>query len=106
MVKWHGYSASQNTWEPKVYLPTELIETFELPDSDLVRVEKAREKISLLFEGGLKVPLQYEDTIEIRHDGVRFLLPNLVAPVEISHVDLQDGGLAPFVEWTINVNAN
>lgn len=106
MVKWHGYSTSQNTWKPKVHLPTELIETFEFHDSDPVCVEKAREKISLVFEGGLKLPLQYEDLIEIRHDGVRFLFPNFVAPVEISHVDLQDGGLAPFVEWTINVNAN
>ena len=32
MVKWHGYCASQNTWEPKDHLPADLVEAFENPD--------------------------------------------------------------------------
>ena len=33
-----------------------------------IRVEEAREKIGLVFERGMKVPLQHEESIEIRHD--------------------------------------
>ena len=31
MVKWQTYCASENTWEPKAHLPSELLETFENP---------------------------------------------------------------------------
>ena len=40
-------------------LPPELIVVFENPDPDPVRVEEAREGIGLVFERGMKVPLQY-----------------------------------------------
>ncbi|CAH3025964.1 unnamed protein product, partial [Porites evermanni] len=35
-----------------------LVEAFENPDPDPVRVEEARERISLVFERVMKVPLQ------------------------------------------------
>ena len=54
------YRTSENTWEPKAHMPTEMIEAFENPDHDPVRVQEARERIGLEFERGLKVPLQYE----------------------------------------------
>ena len=69
MIKWQGYCSSQNTWEPKAHLPSELIEAFENPDPDPVRVDEARERIGLVFERGMKVPLQYEESVEIRHLG-------------------------------------
>ena len=70
MVKWHGYCANQNTWKPKDHLPADLVEAFENPDPDPVRVEEARERIGLVFQRGLKVPLEYEESIEIRHNVV------------------------------------
>lgn len=79
MVHWYGYCPSENTREPKVHLPPELLEAFQNPDPDLVRVEDARERIGLIFERGMKVHLQHEESIEIRHDVVRFLFPNLPA---------------------------
>ena len=111
MVQWQGYCPSENTWEPQAHLPTELIETFENPDPDPVRVEEARERIGLVFERGMKVPLQHEESIEIRHDVVRFLFPNLPAHVQLTQTDisdqeLEDAGLAPFVERTINANGS
>ena len=43
----------------------------------------------------MKVPLQHEESIEIRHDVVRFLFPNFPAhikltPMEISDRELED----------------
>jgi len=111
MVKWQGYCASENRWEPKRNLPPELIEAFESPDPDPVRVEEACERIALVFERGMKVPLQHEESIEIRHDVVRFLFPNLPAqiqlkPTEISDQELKDAGLGPYVERTIHPNGS
>lgn len=111
MIKWQGYCSSQNTWEPKTHLPPELIEAFENPDPDPVRVEEAGERIDLVFERGMKVPLQYEESLEIRHDVVRFLFPSLpvgiqAASTDISDEELNDAGLATYVERTINANGN
>ena len=111
MIKWQGYCSSQNTWEPETHLPPELIEAFENPDNDPVRVEEARERIGHVFERGMKVPLQYEESVEIRHDVVRFLFPSLpveiqAAPTDISDQQLNDAGLATYVERTINANGN
>ena len=50
MIKWQGHCSSQNTWEPETHLLPELIEVFENPDPDPVRVEEARERIGLVFE--------------------------------------------------------
>lgn len=63
------------------HLPPQLIETFENPDPDPVHVEEARERIGLLFETGMKVPLQYEESLEIRHDVVHCLFPQLPAEI-------------------------
>ena len=111
MIKWQGYCSSQNTWEPKTHLPPELIEAFETPDLDPVRVEEAREIIGLVFERGMKVPLQYEESIETRHDVVHLLFPNLPASIQVTPTDICDqelhsAGLAPYMERTINANGN
>lgn len=111
MVNWHGYCPSENTWEPKVRLPPELLEALWNSDPDLVRVEEARERIGLTFERGMKVPLQHEEPIEICHDVVRFLFPNAPAqlqqkPTEINDRELEDAGLGPYIERTINANGN
>ena len=107
MIKWQGYCSSQNTWEPKAHLTPELIEAFENPDPDPVRVDEARERIGLVFEREMKVPLQYEESVEIRHDVIRFLFPNIsvelqAAATDICDQELHDAGLAPYVERTIN----
>ena len=49
MVKWFNFCASENTWEQKDHLPLDLVEAFENPDPDPVRVEKAIERIGLVF---------------------------------------------------------
>lgn len=107
MIKWQGYCSSQNTWEPKAHLSPELIEAFENPDPDPVRVDEARERIGLVFEREMKVPLQYKESVEIRHDVIRFLFPNIsvelqAAATDICDQELHDAGLAPYVERTIN----
>lgn len=79
MVKWQGYCASQNTWEPKAHLPPEMIKAFITLNPDPVRVEEARERISLVLERGVNVPLQYEELIEVHHDMIQFLFPTLPA---------------------------
>ena len=99
MVKWENFCACENTWEPKAHLHSELIEAFENPEPDPVRVEEAGESIGLVFERGMKVPLQHEESIEIRHDVVRFLFPILpaqlkLAPTDISDQDLEEAGLS------------
>ena len=55
MVKWFHFCASDWTL---AHLPLDLVEAFENPDPDPVRVEEARERIGLVFERGMKVPLQ------------------------------------------------
>lgn len=111
LVKWQGYCSSENTWEPKPHLPPELIQAFECPDPDPVRVEETRERIALVFERGMKVPLQHEESIEIRHNVVRVLFPSLPAqiqlkPTEISDQEIEDAGLGPYVERIINANGS
>lgn len=74
-------------------------------------MEEARERIGLTFERGMKVPLQHEEPIEICHDVVRFLFPNPPAqlqqkPTEINDRELEDAGLGPYIERTINANGN
>ena len=106
MIKWQGYCSSQNTWELKAHLPPELIKAFENPDPDPVHVDKARERIGLIFERGIKV-----ESVEIRHDMVRFLFPNIpvelqAAATDICDQELDNTGLAPYVEWTINANGS
>ena len=41
MAQWQGYCPSENTWESKAHLPSELIEEFENPDPGPIRVEEA-----------------------------------------------------------------
>ena len=74
-------------------------------------MEAPRERIALVFERGMKVPFQQEESIEIRDDVVRFLFPNMPAqiqlkPAEISDQELEDAGLGPYVERTINANGS
>ena len=59
----------------------------------------------------MKVPLPYEESIEIRHDVVRFLflrLPSEIraTPVSIGDQDLHGAGLCTYVESTINANGS
>ena len=68
-----------------------------------ISVEEARERIGLVFERGMKVPLQYEESIEIRHDFVGYLFLGLPAgiriqPTEITDQQLEEAGLGPYVE--------
>ena len=111
MVRWKNFCACENTWEPKAHLPSEMIEAFKNPEPDPVRVEEARERIGLVFERGMKVPLKHKESIEIRHDVVRFLFlilpPQLqLAPTDISDQDLEEAGLSSYVEQTINAKGN
>ena len=96
-----------HTWEPKDHLPADLVEAFENPDPDPVPVEEARERIGLVFERGMKVPLKYEESIKIRHNLVHFLFPSLPAdframPINLQDQDLQRAGLETYpVFWCL-----
>ena len=110
MVKWHGYSSSQSTWEPKAHLSAKMIEAFESPDPDPMK--EAPEWMGLSFGRGMKIPLQYEESIEIRLNVLNsFLFPNLPAesqptPTDICDQDLENAGLMPYLERAINANGN
>ena len=74
-------------------------------------MDEARERIGFVFKRGMKVPLQYEESVEIHHDLVRFLFPSIpvelqAAATDICDQELHDTGLAPYVEWTINANGS
>lgn len=102
MVNWENFCTCENTWKPKA-------EAFENPEPDPVRVEEAKERIGLVFERGMKVPLQHEESIEIRHDVVHFLFPILPAQLQLAPTDISDqeeAGLSLYVERTINANGN
>ena len=92
-------------------LPEALLEQFSNPSPDPVRVEEARECIGLVFEKGMKVPLQYEKFLQMRHDVVRFLFPGLPQHIqtkayEISDQELLGAALGPYLERTITVTGS
>ena len=110
MVKWWGYCASQNTWEPKAHSPPEMIKAFITLNPDPVHMEEARERIGLVFER-VNVPLQYEELIEVHHKVIQFLFstlpPDILAKaLNISDKDIKDAGLGPHKERTINANGS
>ena len=53
-IQWKNYSSVENTWEPAEHLPEHLLAAFESRHVEPVRLEECRERLSLLFEKGLK----------------------------------------------------
>ena len=76
-IQWQNYSPSENTWEPAERLAEDLIVAFENRSVDPLRADECRERLSLLFEEGLKKPLACNETITMRHDVVRAIFPGL-----------------------------
>ena len=72
--------------------------------------KSSRENWGVVFERGLKVPLQYKESIVISDDFC-FLCPYLpqgiqATPTDICDQELRDAILAPYMEQTINANGN
>ena len=44
MVQWQSFCPSENTWEPKAHLPSELIAAFENPDLDPYGLKKPEKR--------------------------------------------------------------
>ena len=74
-VKWLGWPAETNTWEPANHLPAALIQQFSAPNIHPSLLEDARERLQLVLEHGLKSALMTDCTINLRHDVMRALFP-------------------------------
>jgi len=116
LIHWQGYCSSQNTREPKDHLPAKMIKAFENPDRKPVHLQEARGRIGLVFEKGFKVPLQYEELIEICHDVVHFPFSNLPTEIQLTPTDMSTRSLTtlalleskreyPVLRWSLRVTA-
>ena len=76
-IQWQNYSPSENTWEPAEHFPEDLIVAFENRSVNPLRVGECRERLSLLFENGLKASLACNETITMRHDVKQAIFPSL-----------------------------
>lgn len=56
-INWQNYSPCENTWEPAEHLPEDLIAAFENRSVDPLCAYECRERLSLLSEKGLKMPM-------------------------------------------------
>ena len=97
--QWKDYSAAENTWEPQEHLAEELITSFESRSVNPLRAEECRERLALLFEGGLKSPLGCCETLTMRHDVVWSLFPGMPSdlrgsPYLADENELMNAGLA------------
>ena len=54
MIQWQGYCPSQNTWEPRVHLPAEMIENLSVSLQTVL-------SIIFVFEGRDHVKKQWMD---------------------------------------------
>ena len=52
----------------------------------------------------MKVPLQYEESIDIRHDVVRFLFPSLPVEIQAAPTDISDNGKEDFSRATASLH--
>ena len=98
-IKWKNYSATENTWEPPEHLTEELITSFECVSVDPLHADECRERLALLFEGGLKSPLGCCETLTMSHDVVRSLFPGMPSdlrgsPYLADENELTNAGLA------------
>ena len=76
-IQWENYLPSENTWEPAEHLPEDLIVAFENRSVDPLRADECRERLSLLFEKGIKASLACNETITMWHDVIRAIFPGL-----------------------------
>lgn len=76
-IQWQNYFPSEKTWEPAEHLTEDLIAGFENRSVDPLRADECRERLSLLFEKGLKAPMACNETITMRHDVLRAIFPRL-----------------------------
>ena len=77
LIQWQNYSPSENMWEPAEHLSEDLIVAFDNRSVDPLRADECRERLSLLFEKGLKASLACNETITMRHDVIRAIFPGL-----------------------------
>ena len=76
-IQWQNYSPNENTWEPAEHFPEDLIVVFENRSVNPLRVGECRERLSLLFEKGLKAFLACNETITMRHNVIQSIFPSL-----------------------------
>ena len=106
--QWKDNSSSENTWEPQEHLAEDLIISFESRLVSLHRAEECRERLALLFEGGLKSPLGCCETLTVSHDVVRSLFPGMPSDIRGSpyladEEDLTNAGLASSLKKCLTV---
>ena len=87
-IQWKNYSSAENTWEPANHLPEDLITAFEDWFVDPLRADESRERLALLFEKGLKLPLACNETITMHNDVLRAMFPGL--PLYLSGTPLSE----------------
>ena len=58
-------------------MPEEIVVAFENRSVDPLRADECRERLSLLFEKGLKASLACKETITMWHDIIRAIFPGL-----------------------------
>ena len=107
-IKWKNYSATENTWEPPEHLTEELITSFECGSVDPLHADECRERLALLFEGGLKSPLGCCKTLTMSHDVVRSLFPGMPSdlcgsPYLADENELMNAGLASSLKKCLTV---
>ena len=107
-IKWKNYIATENTWEPPEHLTEELITSFECVSVDPLHADECRERLALLFEGGLKSPLGCCETLTMSHDVVRSLFPGMPSdlrgsPYLADENELTNAGLASSLKKCLTV---
>ena len=107
-IQWKNYDAADNTWEPEEHLPKELVTSFETRSVNPLRAEECKERLAILFEGGLKSPLGCYETLTMRHDVVRSLFPGMPSdlrgsPYLADENELMNAGLASSLKKCMTV---
>ena len=107
-IQWKNYSTAENSWEPAEHLAEDLVAAFEKRSVDPVRADECRERLTLLFEKGLKASLACNETINMRHDVLRALFPEMPselrgAPYLASKEELVRAGFGSYLKKCLTV---